>query len=211
AALALIQRQPARFLIAAMLLAVALRSARGLPVMALIGLPLACAAIRTGLESAQLRLKLNAVLAYSRRLREIDRAVSGWLLAPAALVLVFATRMPAGFPPDQFPVAAAARVESLPSGARILAPDKFGGYLIYRFAGARPVFFDGRSDLYGAEFLKSYARMVQVRPGWRKDLDSHNFTHALLPNDYSLVPALEAIGWKQLYRDPVATLLERGN
>ena len=29
----------------------------------------------------------------------------------------------------------------LPLEARILAPDKFGGYLIYRFAGARKVYF----------------------------------------------------------------------
>ena len=50
---------------------------------------------------------------------------------------------------------------------RLLAPDKFGGYLIYRFQGRMKVFFDGRSDLYGAEFLKQYARLVQVRPsGW---------------------------------------------
>ncbi len=69
------------------------------------------------------------------------------------------------------------------------------------------MFFDGRSDLYGAEFLKQYGRMVQVRPGWRTILDSYHFTHALLPSDYSLVPALEQIGWKELYQDDVATLL----
>jgi hypothetical protein len=71
------------------------------------------------------------------------------------------------------------------------------------------VFFDGRSDLYGAEFLKQYARMVQVRPGWEKQLAKYDFTHALLPNDYSLVPALEQIGWRVIYRDGTATLLAR--
>jgi hypothetical protein len=35
------------------------------------------------------------------------------------------------------------------------------------------------------------------------------FTHALLPNDYSLLEALEQLGWKRLYRDSVATLLEK--
>ncbi len=114
-----------------------------------------------------------------------------------------------GFPPDQFPVAAAAEVDKLPPAARILASDKFGGYLIYRFHGTRKVFFDGRSDLYGSEFLKQYARLTQLRPGWRTQLDEFGFTHALLPNDYSLVPALEALGWKRLYRDGTATLLAR--
>jgi hypothetical protein len=114
-----------------------------------------------------------------------------------------------GFPPDQFPVAAASELEKLPPNARVLAPDKFGGYLIYRYNGSRKVFFDGRSDLYGSEFLKQYTRLTQLRPGWRAQLDEFGFTHALLPNDYSLVPALEALGWKRLYRDGTATLLAR--
>ena len=138
-------------------------------------------------------------------------------LAPAAAILMFAVRRtPAmaartGFPPDQFPVAAAPEVENLPDTARSLAPVKFGGYLIYRFHGARNVFFDGRSDLYGSEFLKQYARLTQLRPGWRAQIDEFGFTHALLPNDYSLVPALETLGWKRLYRDETATLLARVN
>ena len=153
--------------------------------------------------------------AYSAGLRSIDARFSGLALAPVFALLMFAMlRTPAiaartGFPPDQFPVAAASEVEKLPPAARILAPDKFGGYLIYRFQGTRKVFFDGRSDLYGAGFLKQYARLTQLRAGWRAQLDEFGFTHALLPNDYSLVPALESLGWKRLYRDETATLLAR--
>ena len=66
-------------------------------------------------------------------------------------------------------------------------------------------------DLYGAEFLTQYARLIQVRPCWWEYWQSFHFTHALLPNDYSLVPALEALGWKRLYRDETATLLARVN
>jgi hypothetical protein len=162
-----------------------------------------------------LRRAVDSFLRYSDGLRAIDSRYRGLALAPVAALLLFALlRTPAiaartGFPPDQFPVAAAAQVEKLPPGARILAPDKFGGYLIYRFHGARKVFFDGRSDLYGSEFLKQYARMTQLRPGWRSQIDEFGFTYALLPNDYSLVPALEALGWKCLYRDETATLLAR--
>ena len=69
------------------------------------------------------------------------------------------------------------------------------------------VFFDGRSDLYGAEFLKHYARLVQVRPGWQSYWESYDFTHALLPDDHPLLPALEQIGWRVIYQDETATLL----
>ena len=220
AAMALGQKQLAHFLLSAVLLYAALRSARGLPLVALALLPIANAAMARALTSATnlrpaLRRAIDAVLAYSGGLRAIDARFSGLALAPVFALLVFALlRTPAiaartGFPPDQFPVAAAAEVEKLAPTARILAPDKFGGYLIYRFQGTRKVFFDGRSDLYGSEFLKQYARLTQLRPGWRAQLDEFGFTHALLPNDYSLVPALEALGWKRLYGDETATLLAR--
>ncbi len=218
--LALGQRKVADFLLAVVITGLAIRSARALPLVALLLLPLANGAIAEALASARglrpaLRRAIDSSLDYSARLRVIDARGNGLAWAPLVLIAMFALlRVPAiaartGFPPDQFPVAAAAAVEGLPPSARLLAPDKFGGYLIYRFNGKRKVFFDGRSDLYGAEFLKQYARLVQVRPGWRRQLDSFHFTHALLPNDYSLIPALEQLGWTPLYQDQVATLLAR--
>ncbi|MBI3472088.1 MAG: hypothetical protein HY013_12095, partial [Candidatus Solibacter usitatus] len=151
--LALGQGKLAHFLLVALIAGAALRSARGLPLVGLLLLPLANGAITRGLANWQglqsrLRRGIDSFLAYSSRLRELDRGGSGLAWAPVAAVFVFlmlktpgiAART--GFPPDQFPVAAAGR---LPENARLLAPDKFGGYLIYRFAGKRQVFFDGRS------------------------------------------------------------------
>ncbi|MFN0169424.1 MAG: hypothetical protein ACKV22_23625 [Bryobacteraceae bacterium] len=218
--LAWTQQRPAHFFLAALLVGGALRSARALPLVALVLLPLANGALRQALDEAQrlrpgLRRWLTGARAYSDRLRHLDRDMRGWLWAPAALLLAAVLlRSPGvaartGFPRDQFPVEAAPQVESLPASARLLAPDKFGGYLIYRFAGRRPVFFDGRSDLYGAEFMKQYGRLMQVRPGWQEIAAPYRFTHALLPNDYSLIPAMQAAGWLERYRDSTATLLER--
>jgi hypothetical protein len=215
AALALSQKQLAHFLLSTILIYAALRSARGLPLVALGLLPIANAAITRALSTAPnlrptLRRAIHSVLSYSSGLRAIDARFSGLGIAPLVAVLLFAfPNANAGFPADQFPVAAANLVDNLPIDARILAPDKFGGYLIYRFSGSRKVFFDGRSDLYGAEFLTNYARLTQLRSGWRAQLDEFGFTHALLPNDYSLVPALQALGWKRLYADGTATLLAR--
>jgi hypothetical protein len=187
------------FVLAMAISAMALRSARALPLAALVLLPVANRAITE-------KLPYKRFQAYCGRLRAMDARLSGLALAPVLVLaaggLLRAT--PAGFPPDQFPLAAYAH---LPEGGRLFAPDKFGGYLIYRSEGRRKVFFDGRSDFYGADFLKQYSRMVQVRPGWRKIWDGWHFSHALLPNDYPLVPALQQIGWRQVYRDGVVTLL----
>jgi hypothetical protein len=189
----------------------ALRSARGLPLMALLAVPIACGALTRWLETsagwrAPVARWMAAALEYSRGLRRLDQRMHGLvpsLLAARALAALLPS---AGFPPDEFPVAAAGK---LPAAARLLAPDKYGGYLIYRFGGTRPVFFDGRSDYYGTEFLKRYLRMTELRPGWRREVASWNFTHALLPAASPLSAALTGDGWRELYRDRVAVVLKR--
>ncbi len=208
------------FFLSAILIAAGLRSARGLPIVALLILPLANGVITrqlalwSGLRQP-VRAAIAAFLTYSERLRALDASASGLIWAPIPMLLCLAfLHAPAieaktGFPPSEFPVAAAAAVDRLPQNARILSTDKFGGYLIYRFDGRRKVFFDGRSDLYGAALLKQCGRLFQARPGWQKIMDSYRFDDALLPNDYPLIPALEQTGWKPVYQDAVCTLLTR--
>ncbi len=221
---ALAERQLPRFLLLGVLVIGALRVARVLPLLALAGLPLANGAITAALRrcadgtslAAGVRRHLRAALSYSARLRTLDSAHHGALWALVGLLAAwFWLRLPGvaartGFPPDQFPVElAAATVEKLPPDARLLTTDKFGGYLIYRFAGERKVFFDGRSDFYGAEFLKQYGRLMAARPGWRETVQTYGFTHALLPADSPLAGALEAAGWKRLGSDRVAVVLQK--
>ncbi len=195
--LALTQKRFDHFALAILISAMALRSARALPLSALLLLPIANAAITRWLGAC-------AFLAYGDNLREQDARFQGLALAPFVIVAAFCLTPQAAFPPDQFPVAAYSHI---PANARLFAPDKFGGYLIYRSNGSLKVFFDGRSDLYGADFLKKYSRLVQVRPGWREYWESFHFTHALVPADAPLLPALEQIGWRPAYQDKTATLL----
>jgi hypothetical protein len=217
--LALGQRNLAHSLLSALFLVMALRSARVLPLVALIALPLANGAISAALRSVTglhpaVRRALDAFLQYCDNLRTHDRSLGGLAVAPAVVALTFAVlslhavAAHAGFPRDTFPVQAAGTVSRLPESARLLAPDLYGGYLIYRFNGQRKVWSDGRSDFYGADFMKDYLRIIEVRPGWHRRVKQTGFTHALLPNRYSLVPALEGMGWKRLHSDSVATLLE---
>ena len=218
--LALGQRNLAHFFLAIIFLALALRSARALPLAALLLLPLANGAITLALSEVEglqysLQGALTSFLRYSNNLRTIDAGMRGYAMVPIAMLIAFAALHAAGiqartgFPPDEFPVEAASQIDKLPTSARILAPDKFGGYLIYRFNGSRRVFFDGRSDFYGGTYMNDYIQLIEVRPGWQQLLDRAQFTHALLPNRYSLIPALRQIGWKQIYADGTATLLEK--
>lgn len=208
--LALTQERVDYFALAVLVTAMALRSARALPLSALLLLPIANAAMTRWLAKAGRNhspTNQRAFLAYGDNLRALDMRFQGLALIPLILVAAFSLMPAAGFPADQFPVAAYSHI---PAGARVFASDKFGGYLIYRSKGTLKVFFDGRSDLYGADFLKQYARLVQVRPGWREYWKTFHFTHALVPADAALLPALEQNGWRPIYQDQTATLLVFG-
>ena len=208
-------RKPERFLLSMLLGFSALRMARAIPIAAVVLLPLAVGSITRVLSFARglkssVRQSLDTALKYGDRLEHIDRNFHGLAWVPVIVLTTFAgIGNPAGFPPDQFPVAASQAVSQLPSEARIFSPDKFGGYLIYRFNGQRKVFFDGRSDFYGAPFLISYSRMVQAKPGWKDDFAGWNFTHALVPADSTLAAALKAEGWVASYSDSTAVLLAK--
>jgi len=220
AAAAMSQKKLAQAVLMGALVWGGLRSARVIPLAALLALPLANGAITAALASARglqpgLAQRLRRLLKYSAGLRGIDARLSGaGFIAVITFLSLVALRAPAntrgiGFSPTRFPVAAAQAVEQLPADARILAPDSYGGYLIYRFNGARKVYFDGRSDFYGAAFMKQYLTLIQARPGWSDIVSAYGFTHALLPEDSSLKAALEQAGWTVMHRDGTATLLER--
>ena len=218
AACAFGQRAAGRGFVILFLSLLALRSARGLPLLAMCALPLANGSITLALLRARdlrpaLQGALNGFLRYSGNLRKLDAGLSGWAIAPIAALAAWlilsipAVAAHAGFAPDEFPVEAVSRVALLQGDARILAPDKYGGYLIYRFAGERKVYFDGRSDFYGAAFMKDYIRLMQARPEWRAQVRQFGFTHALLPADAPLLAALDSAAWRTVYRDKVAVLL----
>jgi hypothetical protein len=210
---ALAARHPGRFLLSMMLTTAGLYSVRAIPVAALIVLPLANGSITDVLACADnltpaVRRGIDSVLECGDRLKRTERHFRGYGLIPLLAILIFASiRTRAGFPAGAYPVVGSVSVASLPASARILAPDTFGSYLIYRFDGRRKVFFDGRTDFYGPVLTERYLRLLELRPGWRTEFNRWNFTHALLPPDYPMVDALEANGWRELSRDGTAVLL----
>jgi hypothetical protein len=85
----------------------------------------------------------------------------------------------------------------------------WGGYLIWALPG-RPVFIDGRADVYGGEILTDYAALMAVEPGWRERLERYGVRHALLDPAAPLTEVLrDACGWSVAYADGVSVLLSR--
>ena len=195
------------------ILHVALYSARHLPTAAVSLLPLCVAALT---REARDWSSLRPLLDYSERLRAIDRKI--WGVVPILLVLAgtlaglgtLARAGGVGFSSALFPVRAADFLEQRQATGRLFAKDQWGGYLIYRFAGRTKVFMDGRSDFYGRDLLETYARVVEVKPGWDAVLKQYDIRFVLVPPDNALASVLQLRpDWKRVYVDPVAALFER--
>ena len=118
----------------------------------------------------------------------------------------------AGFDSKQFPVKAGDFIERQSFGKNFVTTDSWGGYMIYRFHPRLKVFFDGRSDMYGAEFVREYESLINLEYSWKSVLDRYKIAWVLLPVNYGLASALKELpGWESVYDDHFAIIfVKRG-
>jgi hypothetical protein len=193
----------------------ALRSARHVPLFAIVAAPVLAsglaaywrrAASRAGQRAPQ-RICWEMAQEYGLRSR-----ASLWLPLSALAVLLAVPA--AGFPDTVFPVRAVegnTLVLTPPAAMpRILTSDQWADYLIYRLYPEQRVFFDGRSDFFGPAIGADYCKLMAVEKSWRELLERYRFDLALLPHAWALSTALEGEpGWRKVYEDPVAVLFAR--
>ncbi len=88
----------------------------------------------------------------------------------------------------------------------------WGGYLIWSLYPAKPVFVDGRTDLYafGGQVLDDYVTVHWTRPGWQQVLDKYGIGYVVTEGTGLLDRTLsESQGWQLLYQDNVAAIYGR--
>jgi hypothetical protein len=158
---------------------------------------------------------------FVRRMMAVEAQQRGHFWPIAAAVLTFLPALTGGrigsrqwmdahFDPKRMPVAAVNALEQQEIKAPILAPDYWGGYLIYRLYPQNRVVIDDRHDFYGEQFLRSYLTMIHVEPGWDEFLKSQDVACVLLPKKSALAVVLsETPGWRLLYADEVAVAFVR--
>ncbi len=81
----------------------------------------------------------------------------------------------------------------------------WGGYLIWALRDY-PVFVDGRTDLYGDEFLTEWLSIVNADEGWQTKLDRWNVHLVLIEPTWALAKVLSSAGWQLLYQDNISVL-----
>jgi hypothetical protein len=153
---------------------------------------------------------------FLQRMSAVETSLHGhvWPVLAVIVTLVIAGNggrvgsslvMDAHFDPQRMPVEAVNYLEKNGVKGPVLTPDSWGGYLIYRLYPKTLVVVDDRHDLYGAEFFRSYLKMMQVERGWENFLETHEASCVLLRRDAALANVLAVTkGWKMIYADDVA-------
>jgi len=171
--------------------------------------------ITRGLSSAFDRVLCPEDRLEWRRFSERE-ALRGGLLAGVAiaaiggLALVGVPRN-AGYDPARFPVEAVRALvrEGVAPRGPVFSAAIWGGYLVLEWPRGK-VYVDGRTDMYGDEFMERYAGVYLARAGWREELENAGVEWAILPRDAPLARSLERDGAWTLWRaDDTALVFRR--
>jgi len=110
------------------------------------------------------------------------------------------------------PVGAATYLKTLPVRGAMFNSYNFGGYLTWALYPDRPVFVDGRTDLYDDEFLTEYLSAYLAEPGWEKTFARYQIALVLVePNAPIARALLVKPEWGVRYRDSVAVVIIKLN
>jgi hypothetical protein len=110
-----------------------------------------------------------------------------------------------GFDKKVFPVNAANFIEQQKIEGKLFSTDQWSGYLIYRFFPRYPVFFDGRSDMYGEDLMNEYLKLAYLEHDWRKVIEKYQFDWMVLPFNIPLPSLMKELpGWRVVYDDHYA-------
>ena len=191
----------------------ALYSARYIPLYAIITAPILFRLV----DRLKHDLPLNAMKWLDRRsasFRLIDRGSIGclWLTATILVVLTLAhmSRLHAEFDDKLFPTKAVDFILAENISGNIFNNEEFGDYIIYKAWPKYRVFFDGRSDMYGAILGGEYLKVARTLPGWQDVLQNRQVNWVFFNTNSTLSSVLSMNpDWQLIYSDPVARIFVR--
>jgi hypothetical protein len=189
----------------------ALRSARHIPIFALIAAPILARHVWT----------IMCVRGWDRKIMSPEApAAAGaiaftliFLLAPATLGIVrvqhFVANQPA-YEAKNYPVAAVNFLREKQLPGPLYNRYGWGGYLIRRLYPDYLVYIDGRADVYGDEFMVEAVHTYDGHPRWREPLDRLAIRTVLVSPDAALSSLLrQDQNWHKVYEDRQAVIFTR--
>jgi len=188
----------------------ALLSARYIPLFALITAPI-LARHATGLRESIGGRPAEFLKKRLENVARLDARATDYLWPAAALLIVavavYSGKFPHSFDEKTKPVAASEFLMKERMAGNMFNNDEFGDYLIYRSYPSYKVFFDGRSDMYGAGMLQEYQKISNFEPGWEAILDKYHITWIFYDTKSNLSRfLLKDSNWVLIYSDKVANI-----
>jgi hypothetical protein len=110
---------------------------------------------------------------------------------------------------DVLPTEAVEWLDANDAGDRVFNRYEWGGYLgLHR--PDRPIFIDGRADVYGDEVIREYIEVISVNVDPAAFFERHGIDHVLHPPDSTLGDWLDGRDdWRRAYEDGVAVVWVR--
>ena len=189
----------------------ALRSARHIPIFALIAAPVLAEQIWAVMSARGWDIRLFAPEGSTPRPAVVFALLL--LLAPAALDVAlikhFVSNQPA-YEARNYPRAAVNFIDEKQLPGPIYNRYGWGGYLIRRLHGEYPVYIDGRADVYGDNFMYEAFNTHEGRNGWQGSLDRYSIRTVLIEPDVPLASLLRNDEqWQKVYEDHQAVIFTR--
>ena len=190
----------------------ALRSARNIPIFAIIAAPILAEQLWYLIES---RGWANA-LATTRARVTRGMAIVNWLLlalivaAGAARVATVVTNQRT-VERAKYPAAAVDFLQAQKYSGALYNAYSWGGYLIWRLYPETRVFIDGRADVYGDAFIENvYLKAYRGGTDWRAPLDQYGVRVVLVELNAPLAVQLNREAeWQKVYADEQAVIFTR--
>lgn len=181
-----------------------LRSARNIPLFALVAIPVL---------SAQLAawIPLRAASKPTPRPMRILNVALVTLLALVTLFRVSTVLVnQANVEREKFPAAAVEWIQTNRPAPNIYNSYGWGGYLIWKLYPDYLVYIDGRADVHGDAFIEKFLDVYRASPGWENELAQKNVRLVLVEPDAPLAIALATnAAWSKVFADSQSVIYQK--
>jgi hypothetical protein len=187
-----------------------LYSARYIPLFSILASPILFRQFSSILDKSDGKLA-KFIKKRSDNVSKIDASTRGYLWPVVAVIWVVffiqTGKIDFNFDEKKKPVTALEFLKKENLKSNMFNDDEFGDYIIYAAWPKYQVFFDGRSDMYGADLMKEYIKIINIKPGWDEVIKKYNIKWVIYKANSQLSMFLkERDDWKLIYADKVANI-----
>jgi len=190
----------------------ALRSARNIPIFAIIAAPILAEQLWHLIETRGWANALSSTRArVTRGMAIVNWIVLSFIVAAGAARVAMVVSNQRAVERAKYPAAAVDFLQAQKISGALYNAYGWGGYLIWRLYPETHVFIDGRADVYGDAFIEEvYLKAYRGGADWRAPLDQYNVRVVLVePTAPLTVQLSREAEWNKVYADDQAVIFTR--